>query len=80
VKKLHTTLGIFEADKIFKGNNYIIGMSLGQEIFSFRGITDFTGYHIEDGQWDAEINEIEELRKLLYETQEALRKASVASE
>lgn len=41
----------FKAEKIIKTENDIIGQDTnGNEIFAFRGISDFTGFTIEEGQ------------------------------
>ena len=41
----------FEAEKIIKTNTDIVGQdSQGNELFAFRGISDFTGFALEEGQ------------------------------
>ena len=41
----------FEAEKIIKTDTDIIGKdSSGIEVFSFKGISDFTGFALEEGQ------------------------------
>ena len=48
----------FKADKIVKSNTDIIGRdSSGNEIFAFRGISDFSGFTLKEGQtFDTEEN------------------------
>lgn len=43
-----------QAEKIVKGDDYIIGYISDKEVFSFTGITDFAGYHLAEGEeWDS---------------------------
>lgn len=48
-----TTFETFQAEVIIKCLDYITGHTNKQEVFSFTGITDFTGYHLDYGEeWD----------------------------
>ncbi|NRT72683.1 hypothetical protein [Clostridium beijerinckii] len=52
MKKLNFNNETFEADKIIRFNNNIIGQDANRnELFAFKGISDFTGFAIinEDG-------------------------------
>jgi len=41
----------FKAEKIIKTETYIVGYDInGIEVFAFRGISDFTGFTLDDGQ------------------------------
>lgn len=56
----------YEAEKIIKSNTDIIGQDAsGNELFSFRGISDFTGFALDEGQvFDAELT-VEERMSLM---------------
>ena len=56
----------FKADKIIKTETDIMGEdSTGNEVFAFRGISDFSGFTLEDGQtFDTELS-IEERMSLM---------------
>lgn len=79
MKTLKTPLGDMQAERITKGPDYIIGYVGDSEVFSFRGVTDFSGYSIVEGGWDdpkvsleqIRINQ-EEARKILDATQSAV--------
>lgn len=44
----------FQAEAIIKDSNYITGHIENREAFSFTGISDFTGYHLAEGEeWDS---------------------------
>lgn len=43
----------YQAKKIVKTQNSIIGYNNNQEIFAFRGINDFSAFQLSEGQeWD----------------------------
>lgn len=43
----------YEAERIVKTSKDIIGYNGEQEVFAFRGISDFSGFALADGQeWD----------------------------
>ena len=45
----------YQADKIVKTQNSIIGYNNNQEIFAFRGINDFSAFQLSEGQeWDVD--------------------------
>ena len=49
MKKLTVNNEIFEAEKIIKTDKNIIGYDINDnEIFSFKGISDFTGFVLKD--------------------------------
>ena len=51
MKKLIFNNETFEAEKIIKTDTDIIGKDInGIEVFAFSGISDFTGFTLEDGQ------------------------------
>ena len=62
MKTLNFNKQQFKADIIIKTNTDIIGQdSNGIEVFAFRGISDFTGFTLEDGkEFDAEEPTLEE--------------------
>lgn len=74
--KTLTFLGeTFTAERIEKGTDSIIGYNGSEEVFGFRGVTDFTPYEI-DGEWDeprqtpeAMLYEISELKKRIAATE-----------
>lgn len=53
----------FEAEKIIKTDNSIIGKNIdNKEVFSFKGINDFSLFTLEEGQeYDTEITEEKQL-------------------
>lgn len=55
MKRLKHASEIFEADIMVKGPDYIIGYTGGLEVFSFRGVSDFSEFELLDG---AEYDEI----------------------
>ena len=55
----------YKAEKIIKTENSIIGQDLqGNEVFAFRGISDFALFELEDGQ-SFDVGEIEILQAKL---------------
>lgn len=51
MKNLNVNGGIYQADRIIKTDTNIIGYdSNGNELFAFKGISDFTGFTLEEGQ------------------------------
>ena len=62
----------YSAEKIIKTMDAIIGQDLqGNEVFAFRGISDFSLFELEDGQ-EFDLDEKEDLRKRLEIAEEAL--------
>ncbi|WP_340014643.1 hypothetical protein [Paenibacillus sp. FSL K6-1318] len=60
-----TAFGVtFEAQRIVKTSDSIIGYSDQTEVFAFRGISDFTGYEIE-GEYDDPLPDISQEMDLL---------------
>lgn len=57
LKQKHDTLGeVFEAELIVKTSDSITGYNGDTEVFSMRGISDFSGYELLDGaEWDTPI-------------------------
>lgn len=53
----------FKADKIIKTEDSIVGKDVkGKEVFSFKGIKDFSLFKLKDGQeYDTEITEEQQL-------------------
>lgn len=53
----------YEAEKIIKTDNSIIGKDIeGKEVFSFKGIKDFSLFTLKDGaEFDTEITEEQQL-------------------
>ena len=50
MKKLKVNGETFEAEKVIKTDKDIIGYDINDnEIFSFKGISDFTGFVLKDG-------------------------------
>lgn len=49
MKKLFVNNEVFEADKIIKSENSIMGYTNGIEVFSFKGITDFSIFQLGEG-------------------------------
>lgn len=61
----------YQAEKIIKTANSIIGYNGDRETFAFRGINDFSQFQLTEGQeWD--IDELTDLKQQLATTQEAL--------
>lgn len=61
MKKLLFNNTEFQAERIVKTSDSIVGYSGNSEIFAFRGISDFSLFSLgENQEWD--INEIEKLR------------------
>ena len=62
----------FKADKIIKTENNIIGKNAkGIEVFSFRGIKDFSLFKLEDGQeYDTEVTDEQLISSVLLENSE----------
>lgn len=56
----------FEAEKIVKYPDAIIGTSGGSEVFAFKGIADFTAFQLKSGQTfdDAPTSEDQRFEKL----------------
>lgn len=53
-----------EAEVIIKGTDYIIGYTSDEEVFSIKGIVDFTGYLLLDNaEWDPAPMSSEEMEK-----------------
>lgn len=55
MKKLYAPDGIYEADKIVKTENSIVGYIEGKDTpeFTFKGIKDWSQFRLEEGQkWD----------------------------
>lgn len=50
MKQLKFLEEIFEAEKIFVHADSIVGITNGVEVFSFKGISDFTRFELEEGQ------------------------------
>jgi hypothetical protein len=51
IKTLNFNNEKFQAEKIIKTETDIIGQDInGNEVFAFRGISDFTGFSLEEGQ------------------------------
>lgn len=59
MKRLYFNAEIYEADKIIKTGMDIIGEdNNGNVVFAFKGISDFTQFHLEEGQeWDISVEE-----------------------
>lgn len=55
----------YEAEYFIKGNDYITGYIGKLVVCEFRGISDFSGYELEEGKEfkEPELSEIELLRK-----------------
>lgn len=50
----------YQAEKIVKTQNSIIGYNNNQEIFAFRGINDFSAFQLLEGQeWDVDDKVVE---------------------
>ena len=64
MKKIKFQSNVFEAEKIVKKNDSIIGYNGKKEVFVFNGISDFSLFILIDGEdFDSEeINKIDELR------------------
>ncbi|MCM8710550.1 hypothetical protein M2651_05855 [Clostridium sp. SYSU_GA19001] len=69
MKKLFFDNEVLEAEKIIKYENKIIGYIGDNEVFSFKGITDFSVFTLEEGQ-EFDINKTEELEILKKENVE----------
>ena len=54
-----------ECDKAIKGENFIELYMDGAKIASFEGISDFSGYSIEGGEWEIPLPSQEERLKAL---------------
>lgn len=53
---------LYKAEKIIKNSDSIIGYNNGKEVFSFKGITDFSLFTLKDNeQFDIEKNIIDKL-------------------
>jgi len=53
MKKLYTDNEIYQAEKIVKTNDSIIGYNGNQKVFAFKGINDFSKFQLDEGQeWD----------------------------
>lgn len=50
MKKLYFADQTYQAEEIVKTKDSIVGYVNGDEVFSFRGISDFTQFTLEDGQ------------------------------
>jgi len=62
MKKLKVNGETFEAEKVIKTDKDIIGYDINDnEIFSFKGISDFTGFVLKDG--NGVVIEFEALRR-----------------
>lgn len=61
MKKLTFLDSVYEAERIVKTDTDIIGYNGKNEIFSFRGISDFSAFVI-DGEFDVEVDELAVLR------------------
>lgn len=80
MKTLTTPLGEdYQAERITKGTDFIIGYNGDMEVFRCTGISDFAGYSISDGTWDdpkMTLDQIlanqEQARKILDATQSAV--------
>lgn len=44
----------YEAEKIIKTNTSIIGYNGDTEVFAFRGISDFSLFELQDGEYDVD--------------------------
>lgn len=44
----------YNCTKAIKGNNFVKLYNNGNKIAEFNGISDFSGYTIEDGEWSKE--------------------------
>lgn len=61
----------WQAEKIIKSADSIIGKNDSKEVFSFRGINDFSLFSLEEGHdWD--VDELTQIKQQLEVTQEAL--------
>lgn len=61
MKKLNYDGNVFEAKSIVKTNTDIIGYNGNQEVFTFRGISDFSQFQLAEGQeWDISEKEQQE--------------------
>ena len=68
MKTLTFNNNIFKAEKIIKTENSIIGQDLqGNEVFAFRGISDFSLFELEEGQ-SFDMDEKELLKQELTKT------------
>lgn len=68
----------FEAERIVKTRDSISGYIGTDEVFTFRGISDFSGYVL-DGEWDPAtqtpeemLEEIKQLRKRVNDAEQAV--------
>lgn len=52
-----------QAEKIVKGKDYIIGYTDGYEVFSLRGITDFSQYTLGEGE-EFDVPDLTEMEQL----------------
>ena len=62
MKKLNFNNEKFEAEKIIKTSTDIFGISNNTEIFRFKGISDFSKFTLENGDYDIEENLVEKNR------------------
>ncbi|MGM1047592.1 MAG: hypothetical protein ACQEXX_15760 [Bacillota bacterium] len=78
MKKLSFLDNIYEAERIVKTSDSIIGYIGINEIFAFRGISDFSAFVI-DGEFDVEIDELAALRADNEELKAQLSEAQAAA-
>ncbi|WP_427137214.1 hypothetical protein [Psychrobacillus psychrodurans] len=71
MKKIEVHGKWYEAEKIFKGSDYIFGFDDDLEIFKFRGVKDFSLFKLSEGdEYDLDENTLVNAR--LQATEKAL--------
>ncbi|MGM1048657.1 MAG: hypothetical protein ACQEXX_21295 [Bacillota bacterium] len=76
MKKLTYLKEIYEAERIVKTDTNIIGYNGKNEIFAFRGISDFSGFGV-DGEFDIAVDELAVLRTANDELKSAILELSI---